>query len=358
MYAAASDRGGLVDNSAQRRERSTLGRIRLLISSPGDVALERSQVLDVVAEYNRTMADHLGLLIQPLDWARDVHPAAGRPQQVINEQLERYEVFVGIMWQRFGTPTGVADSGTEEEFLLAYESWKRTKLPKIMLYFCEAPITPPRSRQELTQLTKIVEFRERIAQDYPQLSATYKDHAAFKDTFRPHLHRLLIRYFTKEPLPLAGGLLALLELHKEACARRNLAFLTPNLLLALLQRADGVTWRSLEFLRPGLAGELRERLLVYDRARAPAGAFVPFRWEERDDILRAGELARQDAAPEVGEKHLLLGVLGSGSTTVKNLEQWLGNADFQRLVGIVREQPDERPAPVATPGLVLPPIGP
>lgn len=273
---------------------------------------------------------------------------------MINEQLERYEVFVGIMWRRFGTPTGVADSGTEEEFLLAYESWKRTKLPKIMLYFCEAPIPPPRSREELAQLTKIVEFRERIAQEYPQLSATYTDHAAFKDTFRPHLQRLLIREFTKEPLPLAGGLLALLELHKEACARRNLAFLTPNLLLALLQRADGVTWRSFELLRPGLAGELREQLLAYDRARAPEGAFVPFRWEERDDMQRASDLARQDAASEVGEKYLLLGVLGSESTTVKNLEQWLGNADFQRLVGIAREQPDERPAPVATPGLVLP----
>ncbi len=31
----------------------------------------------MVAEYNRTMADHLGLVIQPLDWARDGHPAAG-----------------------------------------------------------------------------------------------------------------------------------------------------------------------------------------------------------------------------------------------------------------------------------------
>ena len=84
-----------MDVSGQRRERSTLGRVRLLISSPGDVTPERSQVLDVVAEYNRTMADHLGLVIQPLDWARDVYPAAGRPQQVINEQLVRYRDFGG-----------------------------------------------------------------------------------------------------------------------------------------------------------------------------------------------------------------------------------------------------------------------
>jgi hypothetical protein len=40
----------------------------------------------------------------------------GRPEQLILDQIGQYDLFVGIMWRRFGTPTGVAGSGTEQEF--------------------------------------------------------------------------------------------------------------------------------------------------------------------------------------------------------------------------------------------------
>ena len=37
-------------------------------------------------------------------------------QDVINRQLGEYDIFLGIMNTRFGSPTHRADSGTEEEF--------------------------------------------------------------------------------------------------------------------------------------------------------------------------------------------------------------------------------------------------
>lgn len=51
----------------------------------------------------------------------------GRPQELITRQtLEKYReslaLVVGIMGQRFGSPTGMAESGTEEEFNWAMES--------------------------------------------------------------------------------------------------------------------------------------------------------------------------------------------------------------------------------------------
>jgi hypothetical protein len=50
------------------------------------------------------------------NWRTHSHPAAGaRPQALLNKQVvDRCDILVGVFRLRFGTPTGVADSGTEE----------------------------------------------------------------------------------------------------------------------------------------------------------------------------------------------------------------------------------------------------
>ena len=36
----------------------------------------------------------------------DVAPAFGsEPQEVVNKQIQDYDIFVGILWHRIGTPT-------------------------------------------------------------------------------------------------------------------------------------------------------------------------------------------------------------------------------------------------------------
>ena len=56
--------------------------------------------------------------IESKKWEKDVFPAFGEDSQdVINKQIGTdYNIFVGIMWKKFGTPTSRAESGTEEEF--------------------------------------------------------------------------------------------------------------------------------------------------------------------------------------------------------------------------------------------------
>ena len=51
-------------------------------------------------------------------WETHAYPNFGiDAQDVINEQIpDDYDLFVGIMWCRYGTPTGRAGSGTVEEF--------------------------------------------------------------------------------------------------------------------------------------------------------------------------------------------------------------------------------------------------
>lgn len=96
---------------------STLKKLRIFIASPSDVATERAKV-ETVAAALKPLADFIGVALETLDWRKAV-PDMGRPQQVIFDQLQptSWDVFIGILWHRFGTPPGGADPQTQKEYL-------------------------------------------------------------------------------------------------------------------------------------------------------------------------------------------------------------------------------------------------
>src|SRR4051794_25538795 len=91
---------------------------RVFIASPRDVSREREIVKEVLDAINRTMGLERGVMFQTVGWETDSFPAYGKdPQSLINEQvanMEEVDLFVGIMWNRFGSATPRAGSGTEE----------------------------------------------------------------------------------------------------------------------------------------------------------------------------------------------------------------------------------------------------
>jgi hypothetical protein len=165
-------------------------KIRIFLASPGDVGGEREQLAKVVQELNITLsalAPARGVVLELVRWETHVHPGLGRDaQDVVNQQIGDYDIFVGIMWRRFGTKTKIAESGTEEEFRIAHTAWERTrKLFQILFYFCQAPAAPPATAEEVAQLGRVVAFRQELTQR--GLVWEYADHSAFSDTVRPHL---------------------------------------------------------------------------------------------------------------------------------------------------------------------------
>jgi hypothetical protein len=62
------------------------------------------------------------------------------------------------MWNRFGTPTEIAASGTKEEFDGALSCYKNGGRPWITFYFCDRPanFTTP---EQLEQKRLVLEFR-------------------------------------------------------------------------------------------------------------------------------------------------------------------------------------------------------
>jgi hypothetical protein len=119
-------------------------KLRIFAASPSDTAVERAKV-ETVAALLEPLADSLGIVLKVDDW-RKVVPDMGRPEQVILNQLKptSWDVFIGILWHRFGTPPAGQDpqtqkeylAGTEEEFKTAHRLWQEYKKPRIMIYRC------------------------------------------------------------------------------------------------------------------------------------------------------------------------------------------------------------------------------
>ena len=140
--------------------------LTIFVASPDDVAVEREILKDVVRELNLTWSSSLGIQLDLVEWTTHARPGIGLdPQSVINQQLgDDFDIFIGIMWTRFGSPTGRAGSGTEEEFTRALERYRTDPSSiKIMFYFKDEAVPP--SSLDLVQYSRVRDFRERLGSE-------------------------------------------------------------------------------------------------------------------------------------------------------------------------------------------------
>jgi len=172
---------------------------------------ERDRVAKVVTRLNHSTARQLGLLLELTDWSSHVRPNMGqRPEAVILEQLgvDTWDVFIGLLWLKFGSPTGADDpvnrtpfvSGTQEEFTLAYRSWQETKRPTIMMYRCERM---PSNIREINaaqlQLVNVFFDGFEAHKDNPGLYQTFCESDELELQVDKHLSGLLFEK-SKEPM--------------------------------------------------------------------------------------------------------------------------------------------------------------
>jgi hypothetical protein len=104
--------------------------LTVFIGSPGDLADERTEAREVVDRVNHHVARNLGVHVELRGW-EDTLPGFSRPQAKINEDIQASNLFIGLLWRRWGTPTGEYSSGFEEEFEVAKELYKNGELEDI-----------------------------------------------------------------------------------------------------------------------------------------------------------------------------------------------------------------------------------
>lgn len=133
---------------------------------------ERHHALRFFERYNQHTAQLWNARFEVVDWDNYSTIDAGRPQELITQQtLEKYNdslaLVIGIMDQRFGSPTGEAESGIEEEFNWAIEHHQKHGFPEIKWFFrkadkLELPTDPAEAFKALEQWEKVRDFRQRM----------------------------------------------------------------------------------------------------------------------------------------------------------------------------------------------------
>ncbi len=175
--------------------------IHVFIASPGDLAVERQAFKEVVDELNGGFGDGAGVRFVALGWDDTLAATGRRAQGVINQDIDRSDVFVLAMHRRWGQEAPDAKpygSYTEDEFHRAMDRWKKTGSPEIFVFFKH--VDPASMADPGRELTKILAFRKSLEDSRQVLYRFFADEKAFKDEVDRHL-----RAYAKGELPKAGA---------------------------------------------------------------------------------------------------------------------------------------------------------
>ncbi|GHV49084.1 hypothetical protein FACS1894181_06920 [Bacteroidia bacterium] len=175
---------------------------RCFIASPSDTNNERDICDKVFNEINKNLGEVYNFRIESLKWENDVRPTFGVDgQDVINKQIGNdYDLFVGIMYKKFGSPTTKAGSGTEEEFNNVYDRYSNNNSSvEIMFYFNNEP---PTSLNDIdtTELGKVNTFKKKVS-SCGGLYCDYNGCDDFEDKIRVHFNKYFKDKYKISALP-------------------------------------------------------------------------------------------------------------------------------------------------------------
>jgi len=162
--------------------------MRVFLSSPADVVKERERFPIILEKVNKRNAESKYILLRPSMW-EDVSRGPGRPQERINkDKLEDSHLFVGILWKRWGSPTGLKGytSGFEEEYETAKALNKPTKL-----YFRAIPESCVKNPDD--QLKKVLEFKEKAKKE--GIIGEYRNEAEWEEKLHDDLSKWVNEQF-------------------------------------------------------------------------------------------------------------------------------------------------------------------
>lgn len=157
---------------------------QLVCCGPSDVTKEILLVKHVVDQWNLAIGLEANRFVRFSHWQTDATPdLSERGQAIINRQIiDKADILVAILWNRFGTPTGIADSGTEEEIRRAIQQDKR-----VLLYFSD--VTSSNKVADEGQYQKVQQFRREMSGK--GFFSAFQSRRGFEKLFSVHLGRAL-----------------------------------------------------------------------------------------------------------------------------------------------------------------------
>ncbi len=171
---------------------------RVFLASPSDLGEERRAAREIVEELNTIWSKETDLRIELIGW-EDTLPGAGRPQALINADLDKADLFLGCLWQKMGSPSGaIGKTGFEEEFERALARNQNTGIPEMWLFIKE--VDAARTSDPGEQLRKVLEFRKKQEEGKQLLFKQFKDVTSWRELLRSLLLRRLLRTIANQPV--------------------------------------------------------------------------------------------------------------------------------------------------------------
>lgn len=170
-------------------KKSSKKNISVFIASPGDLTAERQQFRSAIHQLNAGFADGANVIFEPLLWEDTLASTGRRNQSVINEQIDRCDVFILVMHRRWGQKAPDAEpysSYTEEEFHRALDRWRRDEAPEIFVFFKR--VDAAQEADAGPQLKRVLDFRRHL-EETREVSYRYidDDDQSFIDEIDRHL---------------------------------------------------------------------------------------------------------------------------------------------------------------------------
>jgi WD40 repeat protein len=188
-------------------------RVRVFVSSPGDVGREREVAARVIARISAEFAGRL--IVEPYFWEHEpMHAGADFQGQI--PPPARFQIFIGILWSRLGSRLHSQHarsdgshyrSGTEFEFETALEAYRQSErhTPRILIYrrteVPSFPAEPPNLRHEReAQWEALKSFVEHWFNDvtdggtFKAAFNAYANTAEFEERLENHLRKLLVEF--------------------------------------------------------------------------------------------------------------------------------------------------------------------
>lgn len=163
--------------------------IKILVSSPTDLNTERDIIDEIIDEINLDRGKNEGFILSPIKWETHARPGQGQePQAQINEAIGYdCDIYLGMLGNRFGTPTQNFGSGTEEEFSLALRAKEETGSPQeVFFYFKEGDVSV--NDIDIEQLANVRSFKKTLKEN-KVLFWPFKSEEDFRLVVRRHISR-------------------------------------------------------------------------------------------------------------------------------------------------------------------------
>jgi hypothetical protein len=163
----------------------------IFLSSPSDVEKERQIVERVVNKLNRELTKN-NLSLNLMRWESSAFSGIGPgAQEVVDRALyHRYDLYIGILWHRFGSATEKFGSGTEQEFTRALDRYREGDPNIDITFFIRKSPLP--NEVEPAQYEKVLQFQKRL-REYKVLPKEFVSLKQFEDEVTRHIREYALR---------------------------------------------------------------------------------------------------------------------------------------------------------------------